>query len=103
MLELDLGVPARRLRARVADEESFCSTQAGAQAVNAAVFALMSGDSQLIEVPVNPMPQDVSFDRLAPTALLSYAPLGLERDVLVVGKSTEVRRDGLERGSLLLW
>lgn len=102
-LQIDLAVAGKRLRAQVADEESFCSTAAGAAAVNAAVFALLKGDSQLIEVPINPMPAGLSFDRLAPTATLSYEPLGLTRDVLIVGKTSEIRKDGLEKGTLLLW
>lgn len=100
---MDLAVAAKRLRAKVVEEGSYCSTAAGAAAVNAAIFTLLKGDPQLIEVPVNPLPSGISFDRLAPTASLSYAPLGLVRDVLIVGKTTEVRRDGLEKGVLLLW
>lgn len=102
-LQFDLEVAAKRLRARVLEAESFCSNAAGAAALNSEIFALMKGDNQLIEVPVNPMPAGVSFARLAPTATLEYAPLGLTREVLVVGKTTEVRRDGLEKGVLLLW
>lgn len=102
-LQVDLAVAGKRLRARVLEDESFQTTEAGAAAVNAAIFTLLKGDSQLIEVPVNPMPAGVTFNRLAPTATLEYAPLGLTRDVVIVGKTVEVRKDGLEKGTLLLW
>lgn len=101
-VQLDLAVAGKRLRARTIEAASFASSAAGAAAENSAIFALLKGDSQLIEVQVDPMPA-LGFARLCPTAQLSYEPLGLVRDVLIVGKSTEVRSDGLERGTLLLW
>lgn len=101
-LQFDAAVAAKRLRARVVEEGSYCSTQAGAVALNAAILALLEGDSQLMEVVVNPLPS-LTFDRLAPIVTLTYAPLGLSRDMVVVGKSTEIRADGSEKGSLLLW
>lgn len=102
-LKVDVSVAAKRLRARVVDAESFASTEAGASAENTAILNLLKGDSQLIEVPVNPMPPGINFAQLAPTAQLVYEPLGLTRDVLIVGKQTEVRKDGVEKGVLLLW
>lgn len=102
-VEIDPAVPVRRRRARFMESESFCSDEAGASALNAAIFALMKGDRQLIEIPVNPMPEGVSFDRLAKTATLAYEPLNLVRDVVIVGKTVEVRRDGKEKGTLLVW
>lgn len=101
-VQLDLTVVGKRLRARTVEATSFASTAAGAAAENAAIFALLKGDSQLIELQVDPMPA-LGFARLCPTAQLSYEPLGLVRDVLIVGKSTEVRPDGVEKGTLLLW
>lgn len=102
-LEVDALVAVKRKRARVQEAESFCTNEAGASVINAAVFALMKGDRQLIEVPVNPMPEGLDFGRLAPTATLSYEPLGMEREVIIVGQTTEVRKDGLEKGTLLVW
>ena len=102
-LQLDADVAIKRLRAESEEVESFMSTAAGAAAVNGPIHTLLKGDSQLIEVEVNPMPAGVSFDRLAPTATLVYEPLGLVRDVLIVGKTTETRADGVEKGTLLLW
>lgn len=92
----------KRLRAKVVQEESFCSTEAGATAINTAVLGLLKGDSQLLEVAVNPMPS-LSFDRLAPIVTLTYVPLGLSKDMIVVGRTTEVKADGTEKGTLLLW
>ena len=102
-LQFDAPVAGKRLRARVVDADSYCTTEAGAAAVNAAVLTLLKGDSQLIEVPVNPMPAGLTFDRVAPTMTLVYEPLGINKSVIVVGKTSEVRPDGTEKGTLLLW
>jgi hypothetical protein len=102
-VEIDAAVAVKRKRARTMEAESFCTNLAGATLINQAVFALLKGDRQLIEVPVNPMPEGVIFNRLAPTATLVYEPLDLEREVIIVGKTSEVRRDGLEKGTLLVW
>lgn len=101
-LQLDAAVAGKRLRARALEAPSFASDAAGAAAENAGIFALLKGDSQLIEVQVDPLPA-LSFARLCPTAQLSYEPLGLVRDVLIVGRTSEIRPDGLEKGTLLLW
>ncbi len=101
-LQFDAAVAGRRLRARSVDGASYCSTEAGATAINGAILALLKGDSQLLEISINPMPQ-LTFDRLAPTVTLVYAPLGLSKDMLVVGRTTEIKVDGTEKGSLLLW
>lgn len=103
VLAADAAVAVRRKRARTMETESFLRTEAGAIAVNTAIFNLMKADRQLIELPVNPMPPGLDFTRLAPTATLVYEPLGLTRDVLIVGQTIEVRRDGKEKGTLLLW
>ncbi len=97
------GVLTLHPRAREEDAESYCSTAAGAAAVNSDILALLSGESQLIEVSVNPLPADLDFSRVAPTARLEYPRLGLSRDVLVIGFTAEVRADGQEKGTLLLW
>ena len=102
-LQIDTAVAVKRLRAKVAAGESFASTAAGAAAENAAIFALLKGDSQLIEVPVNPMPAGIVFNQLAPICTLVYDPLGINRQCIIVGKTTEIRPDGLEKGTLLLW
>lgn len=97
------GVLTIHPRARDEDAESYLSTAAGAAAVNSDILNLLSSEAQVIEVTVDPMPSGISFEKLAPTATLSYPPLGLSRDVLIVGQTTEVRKDGVERGTLLLW
>lgn len=102
-LRVVAGVLAIHPRAREEDAESYCSTAAGAAAVNSDILNLLSSEAQLIEVSVNPMPEGIDFARLAPTARIEYPPLGLSRDVLVVGLTTEVRADGVEKGTLLLW
>lgn len=101
-LQFDAAVAGKRLRARVEEAPSYCSTEAGATAINTAILGLLKGDSQLLEVTVNPMPT-LSFDRLAPIVTLVYEPLGLSKDMIVVGRTTEVKADGTEKGSLLLW
>lgn len=101
-LRYDTAVAGRRLRARSEEAESHCSTAAAAAEINAAIFDLMKGDNQLIEVEVDPMPP-ITFGYTCPTATLVYEPLGISRDVLIVGKRTEIRADGVEKGSLLLW
>ena len=101
-LQFDTAVASKRLRARTIEESSYCSTEAGAAAINSQILNLLKGDSQLIEVLVNPMPS-MTFDRLAPIVTMVYEPLGLSKDLIVVGRSTEVKADGTERGSLLLW
>lgn len=90
-------------RAREEDAESYCSTAAGAASINSDILDLLSSEAQLIEVQVDPVPEGISFERLAPTVRLEYPALGIARDVLVVGISTEARADGVEKGTLLLW
>jgi hypothetical protein len=102
-LQFDATVAGKRLRARVVEEQSYCSTEAGAIAVNTAVLTLLKGDSTLIEVGIDPLPPGLSFDRLAPTVTLVYIPLGLNKQMVVVGKNSEVKPDGMEKGILLLW
>ncbi len=102
-LRVVAGVLSIHPRAREEDAESYCSTAEGAAAVNSDILNLLSSESQLIEVAVNPIPTNIDFTRVAPTARIEYPPLGLSRDVLVVGITTEVRADGEERGTLLLW
>src|SRR4051812_8778649 len=86
-LEIDAAVAVKRKRARVMEAESFSPTPAGATAITQAIFALLKGDRQLIEIPVNPMPPGLAFNRLAPTATLVYEPLDLTRNVIIVGKT----------------
>lgn len=102
-LQFDAAVAGKRLRARVVDEESYCSTEVGATTINAAILNLLKGDSQLLEVSVNPLPASLSFDRLAPIVTLNYEPLNLVRDMIVVGRNITIKADGFEKGSLLLW
>lgn len=102
-LQQDPSVKTKRLQAVELEEESVLSSAVGAADVNADVFELLKGDRQLIEVELDPMPAGVSFDQLAPAATLAYEPLELTREVLVVGKRTQVRPDGAEKGTLLLW
>jgi hypothetical protein len=102
-LRVVAGVLAIHPRARDEDAESYCSTAAGAASVNSDILNLLSSEAQLIQIEVNPMPTNISFDQVAPTATITYPPLGLSRDVLVVGLTTEVRADGTEKGTLLLW
>lgn len=97
------GVLTVHPRAREEDAESYCSTAAGAAAVNSDILALLSGEAQLIEVPLDPIPAGIDFARLCPTARIEYPPLNLSRDVLVVGLSSSVAADGREVGTLLLW
>lgn len=97
------GVLTLHPRARQEEAEGYCSTAAGAQAVNSDILALLSSEGQLLTVEVNPLPAGVNFDGLAPTAHIEYAPLGISRDVIIVGVTSEVRADGLEKGTLLLW
>ena len=101
-LQFDAAVAGKRLRARVEEGASFCSTEAGAAALNAAILNLLKQDSLLLEVSVNPMPA-MTFDRLAPVVTFVYDPLGISRDMVVVGRTSETKVDGTEKGSLLLW
>lgn len=101
-LRVVAGVLTIHPRAREEDAESYCSTVQGAASINSDILNLLSSPGQLIEVEVNPLPP-LSFDRLAPTATLIYEPLGLDRDVLIVGVTRDVGPDGIETGTLLLW
>lgn len=102
-LRVVAGVLTIHPRAREEDAESYCSTPEGAAAVNSDILNLLSTEAQLIQVEVNPLPEGISFERVAPTARLEYSPLGLSRDVLIVGLTSEPRADGVEKGTLLLW
>lgn len=102
-LQYDAAVASRHLRARTLEEVGFCTSEAGAIAVNSAVLGLLKGDTQIIVVPVDPLPE-VTFDRQAPIATLTYEPLGIvNREMIVVGYTSEVKADGTSKGSLMLW
>lgn len=101
--QVDLTTALKRLRARSLEVPSYASNATAAAAVNIGIFELLRGDAQLIEATVDPMPSALNFARLPPAATLVYEPLGISREVLIVGKKSEVRRDGVEKGVLLLW
>lgn len=96
------GVLTAHPRAREEAADSYCSTADGAAAINSDILNLLSAEAQLMEIEVNPLPP-LNFRQLCPTARLEYAPLGISRDVLIVGFSSEIRADGTERGSLLVY
>lgn len=101
-LQFDAAVASKRLRAKVVDEPSYCSTEAGAIAINAAILELLKGNNQIIEVYVNPLPE-ISFDRMTPKVTLVYEAMSLNKDMIIVGMTSETKPDGTEKGTLLLW
>lgn len=102
-VQLDLAVPGRHPQARSDDNApSYCTNAAGAATINSAIFSLLSGDNQLLEIEIDPLPE-IDFSQMSPEASLVYDPLGLTRTCVIVGCASVMKSDGSEVGTLLLW